>query len=350
MIEYGAKPPTNIYILHHIPGVVSKKGKGVKGRSGGSPSKPKDPYEGTPWPTLSIAGAIIAVSFASILIRWSGAHPLTMAFYRMLFTIALLAPFAIKDMRKELKESPLSGKEAGLLFGVGLVLACHFALWITSLTLTTVSSSVLLVTFHPVFVSIVGFYLLKERLSKTNVVGMGIALVGAIVLVYGDFMKNGGGSLTDKSVLGDILAFLGGIAAGIYILAGRFFRRTRGVMTYAILVYSGAAVSLFIMCIVARAPFVYPPKEFLLFFLMALGPGIFGHTVYNWALKYVKATLVSVSLLGEPIGASLLAFFLLNETPGGLTIVGGIAILIGIYLTASGLSQEESGPPRKDKV
>lgn len=325
----------NIYNLEHMRIVPKKK----------AVQKPKDPYEGTPWPTMSIAVAIVAVSFASILIRWSSANPLTMAFYRMLFTLVLLAPFAANDMRKELKENPLSGKEAGQLFGVGFVLACHFALWITSLSLTTVASSVLLVTFHPVFVSIVAYFMLKERLSKMNIVGMLVALVGAIVLVYGDFMKNGGGSLTSSSVLGDILAFLGGIAAGTYILAGRYFRKTRGVMTYAMLVYSGAAVSLLMMCLIARAPFVYPPREFLLFFLMALGPGIFGHTIYNWALKYVKATLVSVSLLGEPIGASILAYLLLAEVPPAITIVGGVGILIGIYLTASGLSKEVEGPP-----
>jgi drug/metabolite transporter (DMT)-like permease len=330
--------------------VTGKRGPTGKKSSRAQVAKLKDPYEGTPWPTLSIVIAIVAVSFASILIRWSGAHPLTMAFYRMLFTLALLAPFAWKDVQSDLKECPMSRKEAGQLFAVGFVLACHFALWITSLELTTVASSVLLVTFHPVFVSLVGYYLLKERLSRLNIVGMVVALVGAMVLVYGDFTKGDGGSLTGATLIGDVLAFLGGIAAGIYILAGRYFRRTRGLMTYVLVVYSGSAICLFIMCLIARAPFVYPPKEFLLFFLMALGPGIFGHTIYNWALKYVKATLVSVSLLGEPIGASLLAFFLLKEVPGSLTMVGGVAILIGIYLTASGLSRQEEGQGRKGNI
>jgi drug/metabolite transporter (DMT)-like permease len=305
----------------------------------------KDPYIGTAWPTLSIAVAIIAVSFASILIKWSGAHPLMISFYRLLFTLFLLIPSAATTMRKELKETPLDGKEAAMLLGVGVVLACHFALWVTSLTMTTVASSVLLVTFHPVFVGIVGFYFLKERLSKINLIGMAIAFVGTFVLLYGDFTANSGTSGTNPG-LGDLLAFLGGLAAGVYILAGRYFRRTRGLITYVFMVYLGCTVTLFIMCVIANLtagiPFVYPPKEYLLFLLMALGPGIFGHTVYNWALKYVKATLVSVSLLGEPIGASILAFFLLAQVPTSLTLIGGIGILIGIYLTAYCMADKEA--------
>lgn len=305
----------------------------------------KDPYVGTAWPTLSIAVAIIAVSFASILIKWSSANPLMISFYRLLFTLFLLIPSAATTMRKELKETPLGGKEAALLLGVGVVLACHFALWVTSLTMTTVASSVLLVTFHPVFVGIIAVFFLKERLSKINVIGMAIAFVGTFVLLYGDFTTNSGTSATNPG-LGDLLAFLGGLAAGGYILAGRYFRKTRGLITYVFMVYLGCTVTLFIMCVVANltagVPFVLPPKEYLLFLLMALGPGIFGHTVYNWALKYVKATLVSVSLLGEPIGASILAFLLLAQVPTTLTLIGGVGILIGIYLTAYGMADKEA--------
>jgi drug/metabolite transporter (DMT)-like permease len=205
----------------------------------------------------------------------------------------------------------------------------------------------LLVTFHPIFVGIVSYYALKERLSRYNVLGMGIALVGTFVLLYGDFEKGGGGSFTSTAVIGDILAFLGGLCAGGYILAGRYFRRTIGAMTYVFFVYLGCTISLLIMCLIAQAPFVYPPKEFVLFFLLALGPGIFGHTVYNWALKYVRATVVSVSLLGEPIGSSTMAFFLLNEAPPALTLVGGIGILVGIYLTAMGHDEVKITKPSK---
>ena len=305
----------------------------------------KDPYQDTAWPTLSIAVAIVAVSFASILIKWSSANPLMISFYRLLFTLFLLLPAAATTMRKELKETPLEGKEAAMLLGVGLVLACHFALWVTSLTLTTVASSVLLVTFHPVFVGIISVYFLKERLTKINIIGMVIAFVGTFVLLYGDFTAGSGSSATNSG-LGDLLAFLGGLAAGGYILAGRYFRRTRGLITYVFMVYLGCTVSLFIMCVIVNqtsgVPFVLPPKEYVLFLLMALGPGIFGHTVYNWALKYVKATLVSVSLLGEPIGASILAFFLLAQVPTSWTLIGGVGILIGIYLTAYGMADKEA--------
>jgi drug/metabolite transporter (DMT)-like permease len=240
---------------------------------------------------------------------------------------------------------------------VGVILSFHFALWITSLMLTTVASSVILVTFHAVFVGILGYYLLGETLSKKNIAGICIAFLGTAILVYGDFTPTEGDLLSQEAIIGDILAFLGGIMAGAYILAGRYFRRTRDLITYVFIVYSGCALSLLVMCIVTGTPFYYPPNEFLLFLLMAVGPGIMGHTLYNWALKYVKATVVSVSLLGEPIGSSLLAFILLNETPSSLVVMGGAAILIGIYMTAMGMEATESadrtkkggGPVAKDE-
>jgi len=297
----------------------------------------EDRFEGSMVPEASIVVAIMAVSFSAILIRWSEAHPLSIALYRMLFTLVLLTPFALTTMKEDLRKNPISTKEAGQIFMIGIVLSFHFALWITSLTMTTVASSVLLVTFHPVFVGVVGYHMLGERLGKVNILGMAIAMIGAFVIVYGDFAPMKGDPFSQKVILGDILAFLGGLAAGTYILAGRHFRKKMSLITYVFILYYGCTVSLLIMCLIAGADFHYPPKEFLLFLLMALGPGILGHTFYNWSLRYVKATVVSVSLLGEPIGSSLLAYLLLFEVPSNITLIGGVAILMGIYLTASGL-------------
>ena len=175
-------------------------------------------------------------------------------------------------------------------------------------------------------------------MGRANVLGMAIAMTGVMVLVYGDFAPSEGKPFSQQVVLGDILAFLGGLAAGLYILAGRHFRKSRSLITYVFILYYGCTVSLFFMCLVARVDFHYPPEEFVLFLLMALGPGMLGHTLYNWSLRYVKATVVSVSLLGEPIGSSLLAYLLLFEVPSNMTLIGGMAILVGIYLTARGLT------------
>lgn len=299
--------------------------------------KGEDRSEGSSISLLGVAVALCAVSTSAVLIRWSEAPPLSIAFYRLLFTLFLLAPFALTSMREDLKKNPLSRQDLGKLVSIGIVLSFHFALWITSLTMTTVASSVLLVTFHPVIVGILGFYLLGERLSKVNVLGIGVAFIGTFVLLWGDLSLGFEEPFSETAIIGDILAFLGGIMAGLYILGGRYFRQTMSLITYVFIVYSACTVSLLMMCIASGLPFWFPPKEFLLFLAMAIGPGILGHTLYNWSLKYVKATVISVSLLGEPVGSTILAYFLLFETPTSLTVLGGIAILVGIYLAATGL-------------
>lgn len=316
-------------------------GKPGEAKDRGQGERDAGRFEGSPVPLMSVAVAICAVSFSAILIRWSEAPPLAIAFYRMLFTVVLLSPFAVTTMRRELKERPLGSMELTQLVIIGIILSCHFALWITSLTLTTVASSVLLVTFHPVFVGVIGFYLLKETLSRTNVAGILIAILGTFVLLWGDLSPEGGDLLSQPMIIGDIMAFLGGLAAGTYILGGRYFRRARrGLITYVFIVYLACTISLFIMCLASGVPLAYPPREMGLFIVMALGPGILGHTLYNWTLRYVKAAVVSVSLLGEPIGSSILAFILLSEAPSSLTLVGGVAILAGIYLAAMGLEKK----------
>lgn len=279
---------------------------------------------------LAVVIAVIAVSFSSILIRWSDAEPLAIAFYRVAFTTLLLFPFVFLGQRSEL--TGLGRKKMGILLLIGLVLAAHFSLWITSLELTTVASSVILVTAHPLLVASISHFYMKDRLTGLNFVGIFVAIGGVIVLTYGDFE---GGSLTGTNALGDILALVAGMCAGIYILGGRKMRKGIPVITYAFVVYLFCTIFLFIGCLVTSTQLLpFSDKEYILFFLMALGPGILGHTLYNWSLKHVTATVVSVSLLGEPIGSSLLAILLLNEPVSTSVLMGGPFVLAGIILTS----------------
>jgi drug/metabolite transporter (DMT)-like permease len=279
---------------------------------------------------LAIIIAVIAVSFASIFVRWSDAEPLAIAFYRLLFTTLLLLPFVLVKRGQEIRN--LGGKNIGLMLGIGLVLSFHFSMWITSLGLTSVASSVILVTAHPILVGTVSHFFMKDKLSKLNFIGIFVAITGVIVLTLGDFT---GGPLTGSKTLGNILAFLGGICAGIYILGGRKMRRSVSIVTYAFLVYLFCTIFLFIQCLATSTQiFPLPANEYYLFLLMALVPGILGHTLYNWSLKYVTATVVSVSLLGEPIGSSILAVLLLNEVPSSYVLIGGPIVLAGIMMAS----------------
>jgi drug/metabolite transporter (DMT)-like permease len=288
-------------------------------------------------PYLGLCISIASVSSAAVIIKTVSFHedfPLTVAFYRLLFTTLLVLPFVIfrKKIRDELLN--LSKKSFLIMFIIGLILAAHFAFWITSLGKTSVASSVILVTAHPLLVGPASHYFLKERLSKANIIGILISVIGVIILVYGNNSYAFG---TIDTLEGNILAILGGIAAGLYILGGRIVRKNVSVWSYAIVVYSITTVVLFLLCLSLNSSiYGFSFKDYTLIFIMAIFAGILGHTLYNWSLEYVRASIASVVLLGEPIGSSILAFLLLwiSQIPSEYTILGGAIILFGIYLTA----------------
>ncbi|MBM4444687.1 MAG: DMT family transporter [Chloroflexi bacterium] len=285
-------------------------------------------------PYLAISISIVAVSFASVLILSCEAPPLSIAFYRILFTTAIVAPLALlrEKGRAELLAIPRSALLMMVL--IGLVLAAHFALWITSLTKTSVASSVVLVTAHPVFVAPVSHYLLKERLSGLNVIGIGIGVAGVALLVSGNY---GYSAFALDTLEGNVLAMLGGLAAGLYILGGRVVRKTVSVFPYALVVYAAATLALIPICLAFGAPLSgLRTEDYLIILLMATVAGLLGHTLYNWSLAHIRAAVASVFLLGEPIGSSLLAYALpwIRQEPSPFTLGGGAVILLGIYLTA----------------
>jgi drug/metabolite transporter (DMT)-like permease len=290
---------------------------------------------------LGLIISIIAVSFASIFILSCQAPPLSIAFYRLLFTTLLIFPFILirKKTRDELRSLPCA--TLLIMIVIGVILATHFSLWITSLKMTSVASSVILVTAHPVLVAPVSFYFLKEKLSWVNALGIAISLAGVGVLVIGNY---GFSAFGLDTIEGNVFALLGGIAAGLYILGGRKLRKTVSTMSYAFVVYAVGTITLFFVCLALSAP-VYNLSitDYEIILLMAVVSGIFGHTLYNWSLGYIRASVMSVALLGEPIGSSLLAYAVpwIHQEPSLFTVVGGGIILVGIYLTARTIKETD---------
>jgi len=280
--------------------------------------------------------SIVSVSFASIFIVsiQENVPSLTIAFYRLFFTTLLIIPlvFLRSKTRKELFNLPRSTYYIMIIIGV--ILAAHFALWITSLKITSVASSVILVTAHPLLVGPVSHFLFKEKLSFVNAFGIALSVSGVFILVYGNY---GFASGVIDTLEGNILAILGGVAAGLYILGGRKIRKTVSVGTYAFVVYGVGTLVLFFICLFFNsALYRFSFVDYAIILLMAIVAGIFGHTLYNWTLEHVRASLASVVLLGEPLGSTLLAFVIpwINQIPSQYTILGGGIILVGIYLTA----------------
>jgi len=287
-------------------------------------------------PYIVLLISIVSVSFASIFIVsiQKDVPSLSIAFYRLFFTALLIMPlvFLHSKTRKELLNLPRS--TLYIMIIIGVILAAHFALWITSLKLTSVASSVILVTAHPLLVGPVSHFFFKERLSFVNSLGIALSVGGVFILVYGNY---GFATGTLDTLEGNVLAILGGVAAGLYILGGRKIRKTVSVGSYAFVVYCVGAIVLFIICLLFNAPvYNFSLRDYEIILLMAVVAGIFGHTLYNWSLGHVRASLASVVLLGEPLGSTLLAFVIpwINQIPSQYTLLGGGVILTGIYLTA----------------
>jgi len=284
-------------------------------------------------PYAAIALAVVSVSFSAIFISWSTSPFITIALYRLALASLILAPFAFLDRRRPLRG--ILRKDALIMIGVGAILATHFTLWIGSLKIegVSVASSVILVTSHPLLVGVLSHYVLRERLNAWMALGIALGFSGVVVIAVAD------STARSESGIGDLLAFTGGIAAGFYFLAGRRLRQRVPLLAYAFVVYVSATGVLFLYTLGLREsllPVGDWRTEFALFLAMAVIPQIGGHTLYNWSLRWVTAPVVSLSLVGEPIGSSLLAWILLSQVPGAAIGIGGALALGGIYLTVLG--------------
>jgi len=297
-------------------------------------------------PALAIPVGILAVSTGSIFVRFShaaGASSLVIAAWRLSLASLILAPVALLRYRDELRSLDRRGLAMALLSGV--FLAIHFATWITSLEYTSVASSVVLVSTSPLWVAILAPLTIHEPVGRSVLVGMGLALVGVTVVGLSDSCSLVGLSslqcppvpefLGGSALLGDLRVLAGPFAAAGYLLIGRSLRERMSLIPYIFVVYGMAAVVLVgIMFAAGETPIGYEPQVYFWFLLLALVPQLLGHSTFNWALGYLPAAFVSVTLLGEPIGSALLAYFILGEVPTALMIFGAILILIGIAVAS----------------
>jgi drug/metabolite transporter (DMT)-like permease len=206
-------------------------------------------------------------------------------------------------------------------------IALHFGLWITSLDYTSIASSVVLVTCHPAFVTVASYLLWRERLNRFTLSGMVIAFLGVIVINYGGL---GFGS---RAMLGNLLAVIAGLAMGAYLIIGGQLRARIGILSYLTIIYTGSALMLLVATLISGHSLAgYSTNTYLMLVLLALVPQLIGHSCLNLTLRLMPVTLVSVAILGEPVGATLLGCFILGEIPTAREVVGGLLILGGIFL------------------
>lgn len=272
---------------------------------------------------LMLPIGIIAVSTASIFIKLCDAPALIIATYRMVFASLMLMPYAFyKKTGRGWGRSDL-----GWLILSGVFLSLHFTFWIASLKYTSVASSVVLVSTHPIFVGLGASFLLKERLGMNLVLGIALSVLGSGLISYGDM------TLSEDALMGDGLALLGALAASGYFLVGRKMRKSQDLLSYIFPVYSTAALVLILLSFLFQEKFSgYSATTYLYLFLLALIPQLIGHTTFNWALKYLPASMVTITILGEPVGSTTLAYFILSEGLTPWKVIGGILIFAGILI------------------
>ena len=300
------------------------------------PKKPINPY-------LLLLIGILAVSTAAILIRLIllEASALVIAAYRLALS-ALISGLLLLISHKS-ERTQLNRKDIGLLVLSGVFLSAHFAAWITSLEFISVSSSVILVTTTPLWVALLSPVVLKEKVSSRFYWGMAVAIIGGICIAISSPCRLSSvglrcsGSVFERgsqTLWGMALALFGAWMASGYMLIGRKMRLKMDNLSYTTAVYTVSAIVL-ILVVILRGEKVlgYSPQIYALFVALAVIPQLLGHSVLNYSLEVLPATVVSMALLGEPIGSTILAVIFLNEIPSTLEIIGGIFILLGIVIS-----------------
>ena len=298
-------------------------------------------------PLLVLIVAVLATTYAGPIVRLAAAPALAIAFWRLTLVLPVTGGLAVWEGSGERGAVPSERAEGTaprsllpFMMLSGLLLALHFWSWIASLRFTTVASSVVLVSLKPVFAWGLAAAWLREHPTRAEAWGIGLAVIGASLIGLGD------ARLSPGALGGDALALLGALTGAGYYVIGRRVRQTVGIWRYATGVYAVAAVALALLAIGYRTPLVgFGGRDWAVFGALAAGPMLVGHTGMNYALRHFRATTVNVAALGEPVGASVIAWLVpsIHEVPTALALVGGVLALLGIGLSLG--SRERGAVP-----
>ena len=272
------------------------------------------------WAYGVLAIGVMGVSFAAIFIKMTAAPASITAMYRLLMTALMLAPFAIPGLVRTIRS--LSWRDRGLLVLSGVLLATHFIFWIQSLFATTVASATIFIALQPIFALIGAHLLLHDRVGWRAWGFALFAFLGTAVIGWHDLMRGG------PAAIGDLLSVVGVLFAALYMLAGQGLRPRVPALQYNFLVYLVASVVLALYSALHGDSFThYQASDWRVFFLLALVPTILGHTIFNTLLKYLPASVISMSIVGEPIGATILAYFIFADPITWPWLVGALIVL-----------------------
>ncbi len=293
-------------------------------------------------PFVVLALSVLGISFAGPLVRLSTADPVAIAVWRLGFSLIIVAAFlaATGEWREW---QGITRAELVLAIVSGFSLALHFWAWNASIRLTTIAASVTLVNLQPAVVAMISAVALKEAPSRIQVLGITVAILGAIVIAAPDL--RGGFSRGNAPLLGNLLATSAAVTAAIYYTIGRRLRRSLGIWSYVAIVYATAFVVLAAIGVSLGVRLLpQPPREIAIFAGLALGPMLLGHTGMNWALKFLPAYVVNLTVLGEPVGATLLGAVIpsIRQIPSVSTLAGGAIVLTGVIIAANNVTDRSA--------
>jgi len=281
--------------------------------------------------------ALLGISFAGPLVRLSHADPIAIAVWRLGFALVVVGVFlVITGQWREFRR--ISARELALASLGGFSLALHFWAWNASVHLTTIAASVTLVSLQPAVVAAISALLIREAPSLRQSAGIGIAILGAVFIAVPDLVGAGtaGGS---RPLLGNLLAVSAALTAGLYYTIGRRLRMHLGIWSYVAIVYGAAFLTLLLIALGRGLPLgPQPPREIAIFVGLAFFPTLLGHTGMNWALKLLPAFVVNLTVLGEPVGATILGALIpaIGEIPTATTFIGGAIVLTGVIIATTG--------------
>ena len=294
-------------------------------------------------PYWGLAFSLLGVSFAGPLVQLSSSDPVAIAVWRLGFSLLIVGAFLAwtgqwRDWRK------INRGELALAAVGGVLLALHFWAWNASIHLTTIAASVTLVSLQPAVVGVISAVALREAPSKRQMPGIAVAIAGALVIAAPDF-DAGVAPTGNRPLLGNLLATSAAVTAAIYYTIGRRLRRTLGIWAYVGIVYTAAFLTLLAIALSRDVSLAAEsPREIAIFIGLAIGPMLIGHTGMNWALKYLPAYVVNLTVLGEPVGATLLGALIpaIRQIPTVNTLVGGAIVLAGVLVAAGGATRRST--------
>lgn len=277
-------------------------------------------------PYMAVIIGVISVSTSAVFVKLANEAPAAIiANYRLLLAVIMMVPVVVLKYKQEFKYIRKTDWMLSTL--AGIFLAFHFILWFESLNYTSVASSVVLVTLQPIFAFIGTYLFFQERFSPGAIISMIIALIGSFIISWGDFQ------LGPAELFGDILALLGAVMITAYFLFGQNARKRLSLMPYTFIVYGISSITLIIYNLILQNSFIgYPADHWWIFLALAIFPTFLGHTLFNWALRWLSTATISMGIIFEPVGASILAYIILGEKITWSQWLGGTIVIFGLIL------------------